>query len=220
MSRRIVLAVLLLSSVPGCFLFRSTKKVTVVPLGEDRKPIPAARVVVDGKPIGQGTTSVVVEKPVSVTIEPGAGWLGESFSLDKSSQSPIEIAIRPDEVYRATEADTNQVVNRWLTLNITKSAVADDEWWAAIAASMSGQDFELEMMDARSGFVRTAWKRSQFANGVVRRRFVGNVVQKAPLKFRVKYEVELARGDDWINYERGFRQDMDALAEMRQRISE
>jgi hypothetical protein len=219
MSRRIVL-VLLLAVVPGCFLFGSTKKVTVVPLGEDRKPIKDARVVVDGKPIGQGTTAVVVEKPVSVTIEPGAGWLAESFSLDKTSQSPIEIAIRPDEVYRATEADTNQVVNRWLTLNITKSAEADDEWWAAIAASMSGQDFELEMMDARSGFVRTAWKRSQFANGVVRRRFVGNVVQKAPLKFRVKYEVEVARGDDWISYERGFRQDMDALSEMRQRISQ
>ena len=220
MSRRIVLAVLALSSVPACFLFGSTKKVTVVPLGEDRKPISAARIVVDGKPIGQGTTSVRVEKPVSVTIEPGAGWLAESFSLDKTSQSPIEIAIRPDEVYRATEADTNQVVNRWLTLNVTRSAQADDEWWAAIAASMSGQDFELEMMDARSGFVRTAWKRSQFANGVVRRRFVGNVVQKAPLKFRVKYEVELARGDDWIAYDRGFRQDMDALSEVRQRISE
>ena len=220
MWRRIVLVSLVLCSVSGCFLFGSTKKVTVVPLGEDRKPIAKARIVVDGKPIGQGTTSVIVEKPIAVTIEPGAGWLAESFSLDKTSQSPIEIAIRPDEVYRATEADTNQVVNRWLTLNITRSAQADDEWWAAIAASMSGQDFEMEMMDARSGFIRTAWKRSQFANGVVRRRFVGNVVQKAPLKFRVKYEVEVARGDDWIAYERGFRQDMDALSEMRQRISE
>ena len=220
MSPRIVLGLLMLIAVPGCFLFGSTKKVTVVPLGEDRKPVVDARIVVDGKPVGQGTTSVEVKKPVSVTIEPGAGWLAESFSLDKQSPSPIEIALRPDEVYRATEADVNQVVNRWLTLNITKSAEADDEWWAAIAASMSGQDFELEMMDARSGFVRTAWKRSQFANGVVRRRFVGNVVQKAPLKFRVKYEVELARGDDWVSYERGFRQDMDALMEMRQRIAQ
>jgi len=68
-----------LSVVPGCFLFGSTKKVTVVPLGEDRKPIAKARVVVDGKPIGQGTTSVIVEKAVSVTIEPGAGSLRDRY---------------------------------------------------------------------------------------------------------------------------------------------
>jgi hypothetical protein len=220
MPRRLVLVLVVLLGVPGCFLFGSSKRVTVVPLGEGRKPMPEARVVVDGRPAGQGTTSVEIKKAISVTIEPGAGWLAESFSLDKTSPSPIEVSLRPDEVYRATEADTNQVVNRWLTLNITRSAEANDEWWAAIAASMSGQDFELEMMDARSGFVRTAWKRSQFSNGVVRRRFVGNVVQKTPLKFRVKYEVELARGDDWISYERGFRQDMDALNEMRQRIAQ
>jgi hypothetical protein len=214
----IVLALSLL--VGGCLFGGGQKRITIVPLGEDRKPLADARIVVDGKPVGQGTTAIAVPKPVAVTIEPGAGWLAESFSLDAKSQSPIEIALRPDELYRATEADVNQIVNRWLTLNITRSAEANDEWWAAVAASISGQDFEMEMMDARSGFVRTAWKQARFANGMVRRRFIGNIVAKTPLQFRVKYEVELASGDNWISYPRGFKQDMDALAEIRNRISQ
>jgi hypothetical protein len=218
-----LLAVLVLavaSQLAGCFLFGGPKRVTVVPLGDGRKPLAEARIVVDGKPVGQGTTAVEIAKPISVTIEPPAGWLVESFALDAKSPSPLEVALRPDEVYRATEADVNQIVNRWLTLNITKSAEANDEWWAAVAASVSGQDFEMEMMDARSGFIRTAWKQSRFANGLVRRRFVGNVVAKSPLQFRIKYEVEIADGENWIGYPRGFRQDMDALAEMRNRISQ
>src|SRR5688572_16004731 len=99
----IALALSLLTA--GCLFGGGPKRITVVPLGEDRKPLADARIVVDGKPVGQGTTAIDVPKPVAVSIEPGAGWLAESFSLDAKSPSPIEVALRPDEVYRATEAD-------------------------------------------------------------------------------------------------------------------
>jgi hypothetical protein len=96
-------------------------------------------------------------------------------------------------------------------------------WWATVVNAIATQDFEPEMMDANSGFLRTAWKQRTYNNGVsVRRRFVGNVVQTSPLQWRVRYEVQMMRQGDqnWTDYGRGFREELDALGEVRARIAQ
>jgi hypothetical protein len=203
----------------GCGLFGKT--VTVVPVGSNRAPLTQARVSVNGVPAGQGTTDVKVkDEAVNVTITAGDGWLPESFSISKATESPLTVPLQVDEAYRATQTDTNQLVNRWLNLNVSETAKATDEWWAAVTASIAGQDFELEMMDPRSGFIRSAWKEKRFQQSSIRRRFIGNIVGQNPLRFRIKYEVERREGEaDWEPYKRGFRADLDTLQEMQTRIT-
>ena len=125
----------------------------------------------------------------------------------------------PDELYQATAADENQVVNRWLLLAISPSAQINNSWWASAINAVQTQDFEPEIMDAQSGFLRTAWREASYGAIRVRRRFVGNTVSTTPLQWRIRYEVQrLAPGDgDWRDYDRGFRAEMDAVVEIRSR---
>ncbi|MBX7196506.1 MAG: hypothetical protein K1X94_30915 [Sandaracinaceae bacterium] len=196
---------------------------TVMPSTTAGAVVQEARVSVNGQFVGSGSVEVPRERTMVVTVDASPQYEPAQVQVDQRAQNPLVVTLREDEVFMSTVEDTNQVVNVWLTLNIGMQAQMTQSWWSTIINAISTQDFEPEMMDAASGFLRTAWKQVTFRSGAsVRRRFVGNVVQTNPLQWRVRYEVQIMRPGmaDWQDYPRGFRDELDALAEVRGRVSQ
>ena len=193
------------------------KTVTVVPTNATGSTVDA-RVIVNGTPTGQGTTNIQVKDPVPVTVDGQPRYFSETFTVGKQTPSPLKVALREDEIYALTVDDTNKVVNVWLTLNISETAAKENGWWTTIINAIATQDFEMQLMDEKSGFVRTAWKERKFGQRGIRRRFVGNIVSTAPLQWRVKYHVEVTKdGKNWKEFERGVKEELDAIEEIRGR---
>ena len=95
------------------------KRVTVVPVGPDNVVLDAAEVRADGRAVGVGATSVVVGS-LGTTVEIAAGpeWRPASARLDPHSPGRLEVAVRPDELFRATVSDENRVANVWINITI------------------------------------------------------------------------------------------------------
>ncbi len=214
----VVLSLAVLGGCGGRRLF------TIMPSTTAGAVVQEARVSVNGQFVGSGAVEVPRDRAgMVVTVDASPQYEPAQVQVDQRAQSPLVVTLREDELFMSTVEDTNQVVNVWLTLNIGPQAQMTSSWWATIINAISTQDFEPEMMDAASGFLRTAWKQMTFRSGaVVRRRFVGNVVQMNPLQWRVRYEVQVMRPgmSDWQDYPRGFRDELDALAEVRGRVSQ
>lgn len=195
----------------------------IMPTSTAGAVVQEARVSVNGQFVGSGSVEVRRERAMVVTVDASPQYEPAQVQVDQRAQSPLVVTLREDELFMSTVEDTNQVVNVWLTLNIGPQAQMTQSWWSTIINAIATQDFEPEMMDAASGFLRTAWKQVTFRNGAsVRRRFVGNVVQTNPLQWRVRYEVQVMRPGmgDWQDYPRGFRDELDALSEVRGRVSQ
>lgn len=210
---RVLIIFCLVVFAAGC-----TKTITVIPTDKDGNEIKEARIVVDGTPTGQGQTAVQISNPVSVTVDGRPQYFSESFTVGAQSPNPLRVSLREDEIYALTIADTNKVINQWLTLSISESAAENAGWWTVVVNAIATQDFEMEMMDQKSGFVRTAWKERKFGERGLRRRFVGNVVSADPLQWRVKYQVETTNdGQNWKEFDRGVKEELDAIEEIRGR---
>lgn len=182
-----------------------------------------ARVSVNGQFVGSGSVEVRRERSMVVSVDAAPQYEPAQVQVEPRAQSPLVVTLREDPLFMSTVADENQVVNVWLTLSIGQQAQITSSWWPTIVNAIATQDFQPEMMDASSGFLRTAWKQATYPNGaMVRRRFVGNVVQTNPLQWRVRYEVQMMRPGmaDWQDYPRGFRAELDVLAEVRGRVSQ
>jgi len=212
MSRNLVLCLLPLCSA-AC-----VKTVTVVPVDDDHRVIRTATVTADGRDLGAGVTEVEVRgDSARVSVLAGPEWLPATARLDKNSPPTVEVMLTPDELYLATTEDQNQVVNRWINISIAEHRRST--WWSTVVAAISGADFEIEIMDASSGFLRTAWRQQTYRGQLARRRFTGNLVTQRPLVWRIRYEVE--RQDegspDWMDYDRGFADELRVLQEIRGR---
>lgn len=201
-------------ALAGC-----VKNVTVVPTDKNGSTVEDARILINGTPTGQGATAITVKDPVTVTVDAKPRYYSETFQVGKQSPSPLKVMLREDEIYAATVEDTNKIINQWLTLNISPKASKDALWWSVVVNAISTQDFEMELMDQKSGFIRTAWKQRGFGKRALRRRFVGNVVSQSPLQWRVKYHVEISEdgGANWKGFDRGIKEELDAIQEIRGR---
>lgn len=200
----------------GCSFLPS--KATVTPVDSAGSEVSRASISANGRPVGQGTTRISTSSnEMSVTIDARPEFFVETFSLKAKDKGSYRVPLRRDEIYALTIQDSNQVMNRWITLNISQAASGD--WWSAIINAIGTQDMEMELMDEKSGFIRTAWKARNFGAHGIRRRFVGNKVTVSPLTWRFKYQVERTNnGRDWVAYDRGVKNELDIIAEIRARI--
>ncbi len=214
-----VVLVVLWGMLSGCHLLlpQSPKNVTFVPINDKGAEIPYARIAINGQPAGQGVTTIATPKQeVSVSIDASPQYYPKTFVINQKSTGAIRVPLQLDELYAVTIEDSNHVMNRWLMLNAKHSG---SDWWSIVVNAIATQDFEIELMDAQSGFIRTSWKERQFGNQRIRRRFVGNVVTPSPLSWRLKYQVQrTTNGRDWHDYNRGMKQELDVIGEIRARM--
>ncbi len=203
-------------ALSGCFL---PTKATVIPKNDQGAEVTEAEISVDGQPVGQGTTTIRTDSSSkSITVDAQPEYYPKTFNLAAKAKGPIEVSLVRDRIYALTIEDSNKVVNRWLTLNISERAMSS--WWSVIINAISSQDLEMELMDDQSGFIRTAWKERRFGKTGLRRRFVGNKVSTEPLTWRLKYQVQrTSNGRDWLEYDRGVKEEFDVIAEIRARVN-
>ncbi|MBL4632990.1 MAG: hypothetical protein JKY56_03910 [Kofleriaceae bacterium] len=208
---------ILLALGSGCMFLPS--KATITPIDSRGSEVSRATVSANGRPMGQGTTQLTTNSDeMSVTIDARPEYFVETFSLKANDKGNYRVPLRRDEIYALTIQDANQVMNRWITLNIAETS--SNEWWSVIINAIGTQDMEMELMDEKSGFIRTAWKARSFGQHGIRRRFVGNKVTVAPLTWRFKYQVERTNnGRDWVPYDRGLKNELDIISEIRARIN-
>lgn len=197
------------------------KAVTIVPIDDAHNVLSAARVRADGRDVGVGVTRVEVRQGAAqVTVSAGPDWIEASRRLDDLSPDRIEVMLAPNELFRSTVEDTNRVVNQFMSVSI--ALWRHDTWWTSVVAAITGADFEVEIMDAASGFLRTAWRETNFGPLAGRRRITGNIVTHDPLVWRFRYEVQHREADsqDWHDYDRGFADDLRVLSEIRGRTEQ
>ncbi len=214
--KKLMFAMFILST----FALGCVKTVTIVPMDKNGASVDA-RIEVNGLPTGQGVTNVRVNGPINISVDGSPQYYSTNFTVNQSTSSPVNVALILDDIYALTVADTNQVINKWLTLNISEDAKLDNKWWTVIVNAISTQDFEMELMDQASGFIRSAWKERRFGVNAIRRRFVGNVVSTEPLQWRVKYQVQITNNystnAEWKDYDRGIKDELDVISEVRGR---
>jgi hypothetical protein len=210
-SRKAIICTVALLAI-GC-----VKAVTIVPIDGEHNVLMTARVSADGHDVGIGVSRVEVhDGAAQVTIENGPEWLPATSRLDERSPDRVEVLVRPDGLYLNTVADENRVVNQWLSLNIAPSR--HSTYWTSVITAITGGDFEMEIMDASSGFMRTAWREVTYGTRHMRRRFVGNIVTQQPLVWRLKYEVQRSDdGSNWEEYDRAVADDLRIITEIRGR---
>ncbi len=209
----VALACMLLA---GC-----VKRVTIVPIDAEHNVLSDARVRADGQDVGVGVTNVAVRNGATqVTVMSGPEWLRTSRRLDARSPGRLEVMLQPNQLYLQTVEDNNQVVNRWISVSMDEAR--RETWWSTVVAAISGADFEVEIMDAASGFLRTAWRVSDYGPIVGRRRITGNIVTHDPLVWRFRYQVEYrqAGSQEWHEYDRGFADELRVLQEIRGRTEQ
>ena len=197
------------------------KRVTIIPVGLDHAVLDNAEVRVDGRPMGLGATEVSVRGlGTNIEIVAGPEWMSGTARLDQRSPGRLEVLVAPNELYRATVADENRVANQWINVAIAPVRMAT--WWTTVVGAMSGGDFEIQITDQASGFLRTAWRQTTFGSLICRRRFVANVVTQIPLVWRFRYEVEMSSdgGNQWSAYDRVFGDDVRITQEIRGRTEQ
>lgn len=184
----------------------------------DGQILQEAQLSADGTVVGNGQVQLRRRPGQLITASAGPEWYPQSTTISRATPRTLDLQLQPNELYRSTTEDANQVINRWLTLDVSDRA--QDSWWASIVAAMTGQSFEIELLDQSSGFLRTAWKQRSYGPVEVRRRFVGNIISTSPLQWRLRYEVQVRPigSTNWNAYDRGFQGELDALAEIRARI--
>lgn len=208
--------------VGGC-----VKSVMIVPVDPQHSVLTNARVSADGHDVGVGPSPVDVRGPTQVEVNNGDEWLRGHASLNDASPDRLEVLLQPDAAFRETVADQSNIVNTWITLNI--ASPRRNTWWSTIVAAISGAEFEPEMMDQASGFLRTAWRIHRY-EGIaikIRERVTGNIVTQDPLTWRIRYEVERCETDcdsaspnfrPWQG--RGFQSAMNVISEIRARTQQ
>jgi len=178
------------------FIFVScTHTVTVSPVDEESgEVIQETEVKKNDTPVGTGVTTLEIDRPTTITLEPGPEWFSKNFSVNENTPETIDVSLRRNYFYRRTTQDTNDVANKWLNIQVSENMQEDREWWSTVVNALLSADYELERMEKSSGYIRTSWMTVQLNEWKARRRFRGNIVDKDPLKWRIRYEIEVKKG--------------------------
>ena len=207
MKRSLLVAALLLAS--SCF---HSVKVLARPS--------TAKISADNRFVGTGTAEVRVygERAVALSVCALPEFTCRELSVGKQTPDSLQVDLDKDEAFAATtEAD---VVNKNLTVTVKKGR-SFEEAWQKIVTVVSERYDVLESVDAKSGYLRTAWLEKKTQNSNVRSRFVVSVNTPDPLAFRVKLQSEIKRGAaDFAAYERAFQADVEVLEGLRGRLEQ
>jgi hypothetical protein len=86
----------------------------------------------------------------------------------------------------------------WKT--VPAAEIAYDRAWGIVVNTVS-QNFEIETVDANSGYLRTAWKVTDTALGtpIERARVTVRVEERTPFKVKVKVEKQMQEWGSWVD---------------------
>jgi|688.fasta_scaffold760382_2 hypothetical protein len=179
-----------------------------------------AKITADGSFVGTGTAVVRVSenRSVAVTVCAPPEFLCSDMTVGKESPKSLSVQLPADDAFAATTSA--DVVNKNLTVTVKKGRSFDDAWQKIVSVVSERYD-ALESVDAKSGYLRTAWIEKKTTTAVIRSRFVVSVGTPDPIAFRVKLQMEVKRGQaDFVPYDRAFQSDLEVLEGLRSRVEQ
>lgn len=207
-----LLSVCVLFAAPGC-----TKMMKVIP-----NP-PESVVRLDGVPAGRGVTDLLLaERRNTYAIEVCGppGYFCEVFRVEgRDPRRSLKVDLAQDLSFRETvEFD---LANKWLKFPVG-AHYGFDEAWKKVMACVNDAYADMETLDARSGYLKTAWRVKDYGfprQLKLRSRLIVSVDSPQPLQFKVRLEMERFQGhDSWESHPRVFTADNDALGCLQGRL--
>jgi hypothetical protein len=208
-----------------CALSACAKSVLIIPVDERDQPLPDAQVIIDSTGEHKGATRVELDAsgPLDVLISQSPEYLPQSVRIDSNSGREVRVMLRKDGSLSDTiPSDESEIApNQWLSVRISDSYALRNEWWRELVEQLVSHDFQLSLLDERSGYVTTHWRELSYSgeqgseSHTVRRRIRGNLVSSSPLVYRVRIDVEhkLPGEKSFSAWNRLYREDLGMLRE-------
>jgi hypothetical protein len=151
-----------------------------------------AKIFLDGKETGTGSTIVVVPAyaTVNVRIEK-VGFITEERNYINDSKhflpSTEYIQLRKDEAYESSKS--TDIANNDIDIKTDKP---EDEAWKLLNSIVTSTFDAIEVTDKNTGYLRTAWVTKTFESATVRTRLIVKLGNSTPLSYKVKLVSEIA----------------------------
>jgi hypothetical protein len=151
-----------------------------------------ARIYVNGILKGKGKTQLIIHKNECLTVEVRLeGFVQEirTYCNKRNESSPHKdyIQLQADEAI--TSSTPSNYVNNETLLSV-KSTKTREDAWGHIYSSILHTFEDIDLNDARAGYLRTAWIGSSFKNNTVRIRVIIRQTSDDPLAYKVKFTSE------------------------------
>lgn len=153
-----------------------------------------AEIVVDNKVVGTGTFDLVILDRSCVKASVRAtGYATKTHEFCNNENTPLDpiqrMELLVDESYNSSVQTDQANVNVTIEVGTAKTP---DQAWSIINQVVLGSFDVIEMTDKSTGYLRTSWEVSKFANAVIRTRVIVKIGSDSPLKYVVKLASERA----------------------------
>jgi len=151
-----------------------------------------ARIYVNGILKGTGKIQVIIPRNECITVEVRLeGFVQEIKTYCNKRHEPITkneyIQLQVDEsIASSTPSD---FLNNEILINVKGTKTREDAWQQIVSTVVSRFE-ELELNDARAGYLRTSWMGSSFKNNTVRIRIIIRQTSEDPLAYKIKFASE------------------------------
>ncbi len=157
-------------------------------------------VYVDGTQLGNGVTVVPIEdetRAYQLKVCGPPGYFCNSMTIGATTPRSIEVSVPKDHSYYDT-VSANDIVNRWLQVQVSDNYSAA-EAWQKLVASISTGIADFEVMDQKSFYLKTAWKIAGKRRDSLRTRsrivVSAESIDKGNVVFKIKIEAERINRD-------------------------
>lgn len=146
----------------------AAKKITINVIPE------TANIFIDGQMVGTGNYEVKFDKKADfyvVKVE-APGYLTRTYRLLKSNpKNTVLYTLPTDEAYEASTGseDGMDLANKWIDITC-KKGLSEDAVWKRLISVCTNYFDNIEVRDKSAGWIKTAWKVTQFKNQTVRTR--------------------------------------------------
>jgi len=146
----------------------AAKKITIKTIPE------TAQIWIDGQFVGEGTYKVKFDKDNEfyiVTVRRD-GYIGKRYRLLKSNpNNSVVYTLHRDEAMEASSGSENgmDLANQWMDITCRKG-MKEDIIWKRLMNICTNYFSNIQVRDKSAGWIKTAWKVTQFTHQTVRTR--------------------------------------------------
>ena len=151
-----------------------------------------ARIYVNGVLKGTGKIQVVIPKKECITVEVRLeGFVQEirTYCNKKHESNPQNDYIQLQADESIVSSIPSDFVNNEILLSVKGTRTREDAW-SYIYSTVLNRFEDIDMNDARAGYMRTSWIGSSFKNNTVRIKITIRQTSDDPLAYKIKFTSE------------------------------
>lgn len=217
--KKLVLLTFAIASAAGMFAAKNVKTIHVTPDN--------ATIFINGNEVGTGTYQYKFDRSTDFIMLKftAPGYIERTVRLAKDNpKETVAYRLYEDEAMKQSlgSSDGVDMANKWMSITCKKGMTEDKVWKRLMAVAVD--NFEnVEVRDKSAGWIKTAWKDTQFESGqTVRTRLEVRVAvdDEDELMYKVRVSSEIkwdpyCEGEQcWEKYPRVLRKFYDVLNDL------